>query len=319
MSGKAENLKTMAGNGFHVPRGFSIGNDVYQRTIQSHVPKIQEILRRLDPEDAAENIRREIFVRTMIDTQELAKVLRKEIEQAIPDAKSFAVRSSGSCSTKAGKISEDSASISLAGQFSSYLNVTREKLPDAVLGVWASLFNPRSIREFSANLDDTYAKGSRMSVVVQEYLPARSSVVMMGRCPLEEANVGVIEATHGPCEAIVAGLVTPDLIRYDRTSLKILDWEVGAKEETVRFEPFSQPLVENRRLISNQRKQRETPAITKDECQQLIQLSQRLEELFGGKPQDVEAIFLEKTGELCVLQSRDVTTIKNQTNEKEKS
>jgi phosphoenolpyruvate synthase/pyruvate phosphate dikinase len=307
MSGKAKNLSIMTQDGISVPRWFKVPAKFHKDFLDSHYKEIHEILSSFPPEEAAVRVRDEVFLNPEYTSRKLDEFLAAKVSSELPEVAFFATRSSGTCSTKNGAVREDSSALSLAGQFDSYLKVSRGSLVMAVRAVWASMLNARSIIEFSAATDRCYVEDSSMVVVVQEFHAASASAVLMGQCPLEAPGVGVIESTVGACEAIVAGLTVPDCIRFDRETGKILSWEIGSKSHIVKLTPFSTPNEPNRSLVPTAAEIRQLSALTVSQCAELIVLSKRLENLFGGKPQDIEAIFCDDV--LHVLQSRDVTTL----------
>ncbi len=71
------------------------------------------------------------------------------IVEYMPNAKYFAVRSSGAPFVKGKELIEDSSGVSLAGQYESYLEVPVEHISKAIMCCYASLFSPS---EFSVRL-----------------------------------------------------------------------------------------------------------------------------------------------------------------------
>lgn len=138
----------------------------------------------------------------------------------------FAVRSSA--------IDEDGVAASFAGQHLTKLNVhSSADLPDAIREVW-----------WSANSDSAITYRQQLGlftqpsvgVVIQTLLNPSAAGVMFTENPINGADERLIEASFGLGEAVVAGLVVPDLFRLDRTG-KILEQIAGHKQIAIRTLP----------------------------------------------------------------------------------
>lgn len=204
------------------------------------------------------------------------KTLSPELESALLEGfdkletKEVAVRSSA--------LSEDGIADSWAGQFETYLNVTRDKLIDSVQKCWASVGNERSQAYASARGQEAEAD---IAVVVQAMIPSELSGVMFSRDPRgDKEDTIVIEAAKGLGEKLVQGEVDPDEYVVDRNTMKILDSK----------------LQDNTALLSHR------------QVKELADYVMRIETLYG-EPQDVEwAIVGNKT---YILQARPITTLQH--------
>lgn len=114
--------------------------------------------------------------------------------------RTYAVRSS--CQT------EDSSEMSYAGIFESFLDVPREKIPEAILQVWNSSYEKRA---------ESYQKGQTlMGVVIQPMVHAKFAGICFTKHPspkdLHESTEMVIEFAHASGEKIVQGEIIPFLL-----------------------------------------------------------------------------------------------------------
>jgi hypothetical protein len=191
-----------------------------------------------------------------------------EIANVLPGVESFAVRSSAAI--------EDGATDSYAGIFESVLEVTRAKLPEALLHVWRSGFSPR-VKEYrqARGLGEIEMK---IAVIIQALFPAEVAGVAFGINPLTgKADERVIEAVAGLGEGLVSGKLDSDqfIVR-------------GAIVE--------------RRL-------RQPAGSTTLSDGELLEISGRLDSLARhfGVPQDIE--FARAGGKIMYLQSRPITAI----------
>jgi pyruvate,water dikinase len=297
MSQKAKNLEILASAGIAVPQGFTLPPDHYQRAVSELAGAIDGAM------PNAQNVQ---SVFATADLQANTKRFIDEHLARFPNVSRFAVRSSGSIASGEGSLAilEDSAEMSLAGQFDSFLNVPAEMVGHAVKRCWASLFNARSIASFQGLVD--YVRMSAMTVVIQEMIPAKASAVMMTADPLGDGRTGTIEFTWGPCGAIVSGITSPDEAVFDRATGRLVSVRVGRKERRVVYSDYGDADDNESRLGTTIEEQRimsiESPTIMR-----LIALGNRIERLFG-RPQDIEAVVTESNG-IVITQARPVTML----------
>lgn len=202
----------------------------------------------------------------------------------------FAVRSSA--------IGEDSAAASFAGQHATMLNVRgAAAIARAVVAVWRSAW----VESALAYRRRIGAEGPvRMGVIIQKLVAADVAGVLFTRNPVTDADELVIEASWGLGEAVVQGLVTPDLYRLD-TAGAVLERAAGYKDVAVRLHadggtvevPVATELVE-------------TLCLSDPQLVELHALAGRCAEVFDG-PRDIEWAYAG--GRLWLLQCRPVTTV----------
>lgn len=113
---------------------------------------------------------------------------------------------------------EDGNNNSWAGQFSSYLNVSRDELISNIKNVHESVNN------YQANVYSEKIKSEniKMAVIVQEMVNATESGIAFSMNPVNQDNsVVVIEAGLGLGEPIVSGMITPDYYEVTKVDKNI--------------------------------------------------------------------------------------------------
>jgi rifampicin phosphotransferase len=282
--------------GIRVPPGFCVTTDAFRRTMAT-APSIDDRLDRLSRLDADD--------RDAIRT--LSAEVRRSIEGiAIPDdvaapivlalarlgeQAAYAVRSSATA--------EDSPTASFAGQHDTYLNIVG---PVAILRhvsrSWASLFTERAVTYRLRNAFDH--RNVRMAVVVQQMVVPHAAGILFTADPVtSNRKVASVEAGFGLGEALVSGLVNPDVY-------KVRDGEVVAKAiGTKRVAIHASPAGGTQEQAIEAERQ-EQPALTDDRVVRLAQLGRRVEAHFG-RPQDIEWCLADDGFE--IVQSRPITTL----------
>jgi len=302
---KAANIAEVAMvPGVRTPRGFAFPGAVLDSYLANSRADILGILRALDPTDAHRSVEQLLLSRPIAHAEALVEHLREQF----PPNTLFAVRSSAHPVVKGVRVAEDSTEISLAGQYSSFLRVPINTVPEAVIRCVASLFNPRSIELFEPNLDTTYI-ASTMTVLIQEMVDATACGVMMTIDPMAHAEgteVVGIEASYGPCEAIVAGKTQGDLFLIDRTTGAVTETELGSKRWRVDHPVYGS--ADDDMLTAVSQEMRSAYSLTQDEAEKIANLGLRIEQHFG-LPQDIEFV-LDVHREAVVTQARPITTLK---------
>lgn len=205
--------------GIHVPGGFCVTTGAFRR-IMADAPSLDERLdqlSRLNPDDReairtlSGQIRRTIEATAIPD--ELAAAITHVLARSGERA-AYAVRSSATA--------EDLPTASFAGQQDTYLNVMG---PTAVLQhvsrCWASLFTERAVTYRQRNGIDH--RTVHMAVVVQQMVFPQAAGILFTADPVTgNRKVATVDAGFGLGEALVSGLVNPDVF-------KVRDGEVIAK------------------------------------------------------------------------------------------
>lgn len=192
-------------------------------------------------------------------------------------------------------VGEDSEVASFAGQHLSLLGVPASALAGAVDAVWRSV---RSEPALAYRRRLGLAGKPEGGVVIQEMVDAGVAGVLFHPHPATGADEVVIEAAWGLGEAVVGGLVTPDLFRLSVDG-KVLERHPGVKDlELVAVAgggTVERPVAADR-----------VRALCLDDGQlaELHRLATMCRGVFGGS-QDLEWAF--SRGRLWLLQRRAVT------------
>jgi phosphoenolpyruvate synthase/pyruvate phosphate dikinase len=293
VGGKGAHLGALSRiEGIRVPDGFCVTTDAYRR-ILTEAPTIDDALDRLsrlspDDRDAIRTLSAEL--RRTIEDIAVPADLAAQITRALtPDA--YAVRSSATA--------EDLPTASFAGQQDTYLNVVG---PEAILAhvsrCWASLFTERAVTYRQRNGIDH--RTVHMAVVVQRMVFPHASGILFTADPVTgNRKVTSVEAGFGLGEALVAGLVNPDV--YTVRDGEVVDRAIGAKRLAIHAAPAGGTREE---AIDADRQ--EVPALTDAQVVHLAHLGRRIEEHFG-RPQDIEWCLADD--DFQIVQSRPITTL----------
>ncbi len=280
VGGKAAHLGAMLRAGFQVPAGFVITVDAFV----DHFGQLTDPLVKPTP--------------PRIQPELMAEVVNNIVEH-LGHETSFAVRSSST--------DEDSSQASFAGQHSTYYFVTPNRIDQAILDCWMSLWSSAAIAYRRAGWADIAAvEPVRMAVIVQQMLPATRSGVAFSRDPVDQKNTDVvIEACWGLGAALVDGRVSPDHIRVSEAGA-LTNYKISTKKHQV------QPTSKNytgARLQEVPKAQQHEAVLSTPEAEHIANISQQLETLFEY-PQDVEWAYVDE--DLYLLQSRPITTFPGQ-------
>jgi rifampicin phosphotransferase len=283
-------------DGVRVPAGFCVTTDAFRR-IMAEVPSARESLERLsrlNPDDREAIRALSAEIRRTIDGVAIPGDLAAAITRALArfgEQAAYAVRSSATA--------EDLPTASFAGQQDTYLNATG---PAAILQhisrCWASLFNERAVLYRLRNGIDH--RGVHMAVVVQQMVFPQAAGILFTADPVTgNRKVATVDASFGLGEALVCGLVNPDVF-------KVRDGEVVAKAiATKQLAVDARPAGGTREVVIEAQRQTQ-PALTDTQVVRLVQLGRRIEAHFG-RPQDIEWCLVD--GGFQIVQSRPVTTL----------
>lgn len=259
VGGKALSLSNLKQAGFNVPDGFVITTDAYRDF------KGKEIA----PE----------FKRYILDAFDAL------------EAERVAVRSSA--------VAEDSPEASWAGQFESYLNVTRTNLIRSVEQCWEST-STEVVRDYAAsksiNEDDL-----AIAVVIQKMIDSDVSGIAFSVNPItKNSDEIMVEAIFGLGELIVQGMINPDNYLIDKNSNVVLDRTVPRKPNMMVYkdgkniEELVPPSIAD------------TPCLDDENLSKLSEIIKEIE-LNYGSPQDIEWAYYKN--QFFILQSRPITTL----------
>jgi rifampicin phosphotransferase len=282
--------------GICVPAGFCVTTDAFQRVL-AQAPSIEDQLDRLSPlkPDDREAIRAlSADIRRTLEgiaiPEDLAAAITRPLAR-LDERAAYALRSSATA--------EDLPTASFAGQHDTYLNVVG---PAAILQhasrCWASLFTERAVTYRLRNGFDQ--RKVHMAVVVQRMVFPQAAGMLFTADPVtSNRKVASVEAGFGLGEALVSGLVNPDV--YKVRNGEIVATTVATKQLAIHASPAGGT---HERAIESERQ--EQPALTDAQVVRLAQLGRRIEEHFGC-PQDIEWCLLDDGFQ--IVQSRPVTTL----------
>ncbi|MDH7593825.1 MAG: phosphoenolpyruvate synthase [Methanomicrobiales archaeon] len=298
VGGKGASLGEMASIGLPVPKAFVVTAQAFRRFLRAAgiEEKLFSKLEKIDVDDtsALEEIA------TMSKKTVMAAKMPKDLADAIKAAyeelggdKVVAVRSSATA--------EDLPTASFAGQQETYLNIRGKKdLLEAVHRCWASLYGARAIYyRAKQGFDDRHVN---IAVVVQEMIEAEKAGVLFTSHPVTGEPISIIEGSWGLGEAIVSGSVSPDKYVYDRHSGRVVDRLIATKK--IAIVPDG---MKGTKTVELDPERQRSPVLTDEEVKKLAHYGQIAEEHYES-PQDVEWAIAK--GEIYILQSRPITTIK---------
>jgi phosphoenolpyruvate synthase/pyruvate phosphate dikinase len=282
--------------GTRVPAGYCVTTDAFQR-IMADAPGINNRLDRLS--------------RLKSDDQESIRALSAELRRtlegiAIPDDLAAAITrplarlgEQAAYAVRSSATAEDLPTASFAGQHDSYLNVVgRPAILQHVSRCWGSLFSERAVTYRLRNGFDH--RKVQMAVVVQRMVFPRAAGILFTADPVtSNRKVASIEASFGLGEALVSGLVNPDV--YTVRDGEVVARAVATKKLAIHAAPEGGT---NEQAIEPER--RRQPALTDAQVVRLAQLGRRIESHFG-RPQDIEWCLVDEAFQ--VVQSRPITTL----------
>ncbi|MEV4813086.1 rifamycin-inactivating phosphotransferase [Micromonospora avicenniae] len=297
VGGKAAHLGGLSRiEGIRVPAGFCVTTAAFQR-IMAAAPSIDDRLdqlSRLSPDDREAIRTLSAEIRRTIEGTAIPDGLAAAITRALAEHgehAAYAVRSSATA--------EDLPTASFAGQQDTYLNVVG---PASVLRhvsrCWASLFTERAVTYRLRNGIDH--RKVDMAVVVQRMVFPDAAGILFTADPVTgNRKVATVDASFGLGEALVSGLVNPDVFRV--RDGEVVAETVAAKQRAVHALPGG-----GTREVAIDPQRQGQPALTDAQVVRLVQLGRRIEARFG-RPQDIEWCLVDD--DFQIVQSRPITTL----------
>ncbi|WP_406490988.1 phosphoenolpyruvate synthase [Streptomyces sp. NBC_01604] len=282
--------------GIRVPGGFCVTTEAFRR-IMAEGPSIDDRLdqlSRLDPDDREAIRTLSAQIRRTIEgiaiPGDVAAAIARALDQ-VGEQAAYAVRSSATA--------EDLPTASFAGQHDTYLNVVG---PTAILQhvsrCWASLFTERAVTYRQRNGIDH--RTVHMAVVVQQMVFPHAAGILFTADPVTgNRKVATVDAGFGLGEALVSGLVNPDVF-------KVRDGEVVAKAIAAKQRAVQALPAGGTQEVAVDSQRQEQPALTDAQVVRLVQFGRRIEAHFG-RPQDIEWCLVDDGFQ--IVQSRPITTL----------
>ena len=282
--------------GIRVPAGFCVTAHGFRR-ILSEAPSIDdrlERLSRLNPDDREAIRTLSAEIRRTLDGIAIPDDVAAAITLALArlgEHAAYAVRSSATA--------EDLATASFAGQHDTYLNIVGSAaILEHISRTWASLFTERAVTYRLRNGVDH--RKVHMAVVVQRMaLPHAAGILFTADPVTGNREVASVDAGFGLGEALVSGLVDPDV--YKVRDGEVIAKAFGTKRVAIDGSPAGGT---HRQAIETERQ--EEPTLTDAQAVRLAQLGRRIEAHFG-RPQDIEWCLVDD--DFQIVQSRPITTL----------
>lgn len=296
--GKGANLGELTRAGMPVPPGFVVTAQAYLGSMDQGgvrdkiIAELDRATHLLDHEqqlaEACERLRG--LVRSAGASAEVRSAITAACHQFGEHVR-VAVRSSAT--------SEDTAGTSFAGMNATLTNVAQDRVVEAVIECWASLFTPRVVvYRVSQQIDAEPA----IAVVVQQMVDSERSGVAFSVDPSTgDRDRVVIEAALGLGEVVVSGAVEPDTYLLAKDGPHLLQVRVGHQSHKIVRGPTGDDL----RIDLDPQTGGER-VLTDDEAIGLARLALRVEQHYGI-PQDLEWAMAQ--GETWLVQSRPITTL----------
>ncbi|MER7980346.1 rifamycin-inactivating phosphotransferase [Streptomyces sp. NPDC095817] len=282
--------------GIRVPAGFCVTTEAFRRIV-AETSSLDDQLDRLSrsaPDDR-EGIRAlSARIRRTIEEVAVPEELAAAISRALGrhgEQAAYAVRSSATA--------EDLPTASFAGQQDTYLNVMGvTAVLQHVSRCWASLFTERAVAYRQRNGIDH--RTVHMAVVVQRMVFPHAAGVLFTADPVTgNRKVASVDAGFGLGEALVSGLVNPDVFKV--RDGEIVSKVIAAKQRAVHALPAG-----GTREVAVDAQRQEQPALTDAQAVRLAEVGRRIEAHFG-RPQDIEWCLVDDGFQ--IVQSRPITTL----------
>ncbi|MFF8370242.1 rifamycin-inactivating phosphotransferase [Streptomyces lydicus] len=300
VGGKGAHLGALSRiEGVGVPAGFCVTTAAFRRIMAemaeaSSIDDRLDQLSRLNPDDREAIRTLSAEIRRTIEAIAIPGDLASAITGALAqhgDQAAYAVRSSATA--------EDLPTASFAGQQDTYLNVVG---PAAILQhvsrCWASLFTERAVTYRQRNGIDH--RTVHMAVVVQQMVFPHASGILFTANPVTgNRKVATVDAGFGLGEALVSGLVNPDVFKVREG--EVVARTIAAKQRAIHALPAG-----GTQEVAIDAQRQEQPALTDAQVVRLVQLGRRIEAHFGC-PQDIEWCLVDD--DFRIVQSRPITTL----------
>ncbi len=297
VGGKGLNLGELSRiEGLNVPSGFCVTTNAYKKIIKNNemlnILMEELVILNANEIERVSKISKEI--RNIIEASDIPNDMEEEIKGAIFMSGydyAYAVRSSATA--------EDLPTASFAGQQDTFLNIIGiDSVLYHIKKCWASLFTERAVVYRIQNGFDH--RKVYLSVVVQQMVFPKVSGIMFTSDPVtSNRKVISIDAGYGLGEALVSGLVNPDI--YKVRDGKIVHKKISSKKTIVNAAKEG-GTVEREVVTDIQNMQ----TLTDGQILQLESIGRKIESYFGH-PQDIE--WCMRDDEFFIVQSRPITTL----------
>jgi phosphoenolpyruvate synthase/pyruvate phosphate dikinase len=287
-----------------VPKGIGISKfalDIYMETaMQSETfrflnAEFETAVRNKDLKKATDTAAK---IRDIIDLirtsrEKNAEKARKNLSEAVLSK----LKKNVKYSSRTSGVGEDSANKAFAGMGETKLNVSYNKIIDAIEESWKSFYAPRSVEYMIENSIIVYP-----AVAVQEMADSVESAGVA----FSRGEYGLktnIEVVYGLGEGLVSGAITPDRITVDSASKETIEYSVADKRHKI----VSKEAKEGVETILVDKDKRKVRVLSAHTVKNLTEIIIALEK-DAGYPVDVE-FAIGKEGKIYILQRRPITSV----------
>jgi pyruvate,water dikinase len=293
--GKGASLGEMTQAKLPVPPGFVILAESFDYFVEKAglEKKIEAELKKVRPTKQTTVDKASETIRQLILEAKMPEEIKKEAEAQFNKlgATLVAVRSSATA--------EDSSAASWAGELETYLNVTNKNLMESIKLCWSSLFTPRAIfYRFEKKLDKHAVS---VAVVVQKMVQSDVSGIAFTVHPVtKNYDQMIIEAGYGLGEAIVGGMITPDMYVVEKKDMSIAEINISEQEMMIVRSAKGTAEVKVKPAIGGKQK------LAGKKIIELAKICEQIEKHYGF-PCDIE--WAMEKNKFYITQSRPITTL----------
>ncbi|NLW41719.1 MAG: phosphoenolpyruvate synthase [Tissierellia bacterium] len=311
VGGKGANLGEMTQMGLDVPPGFCVTSSAYNYFIDytNLNETVKVLLERLDVDNPDSLTLVSERLQAKLNESKIPEDLEAEIRDAYRAFSKAVDLENPLVAVRSSATAEDLPDASFAGQQDTYLHIAGEdELLKHIRMCWASLWTARAIYYREKQKFDHFDVA--LSVVVQKMVNSEKSGVMFTANPISQ-NVDemMINASYGLGEAVVSGMVTPDEYIVNKKTKQVVETTISDKNVMVikADDGIGTRLVQVADYLGNEAVSSE--CLSSYELSTLIDYGIKIENLYKSI-QDIEWGIDEDTKKLYILQSRPITTIK---------
>lgn len=311
VGGKGANLGEMTNMGLDVPPGFSVTSEAYNYFIEytNLDETVKVLLERLDVDNPDSLTMVSERLRTKLNESKIPEDLEAEIRDAYREFSKNVGLEDPLVAVRSSATAEDLPDASFAGQQDTYLHISgEEELLRHIRMCWASLWTARAIYYREKQKFDHFDVA--LSVVVQKMVNSEKSGVMFTANPIsQDLDEMMINASYGLGESVVSGMVTPDEYVINKNTKEIVEKNISDKNNMViqAEDGMGTRVVNVADYLGNAAVSAE--CLNEYELDTLIDYGIKIEKLYNNM-QDIEWGIDEDTKKLYILQSRPITTIK---------
>ncbi|MCX8034475.1 MAG: PEP-utilizing enzyme [Thermodesulfovibrio sp.] len=294
--GKTSNLAELKNIlGLPTPEGFAITSYSFIKFLSHNnlIDRISTVVQDINISNIEELETSSKKIQDMIINSEVPEEMIQNIQSAYDDL-CKKIRKNCNVSVRSSAIHEDSH-FSFAGQYSSFLNVTRDSIIQKYKEVVASLFNPSAI--FYYKTKGFSEKDMVMSAGVLAMIKARAGGVIYSQDPNEpESKNIIINSVKGLGKLVVDGAVKPDVFIVNKDSFSIIEKRRGQQSKMLicsTQEGIEEVIIDD---ADNEL------SLSDEEIIKLAKIANQIEQHYG-RPQDIEWA-IDEENNINILQTR---------------